>query len=138
MNNLILKWKKMSSVPTGKVFFISHRLQTKLINATSHCVIMKKHGGDIYFTLFNVPYIKPRDSYVNNFCRFKKKRKTTFNHLWRNLWCHYDVLCRFVRQVREQLHCVPLTQSQLRHHIARNLEALLDILEGVIYIFRLH
>ena len=44
-------------------------------------VIMKNHGGDIYFTLFNVPYIKPRDSYVNNFCRFKKKRKTTFNHL---------------------------------------------------------
>ena len=45
-------------------------------------VIMKNHGGDIYFTLFNVPYFKPRDSYVYNVCRFKKKRKLTFHHLF--------------------------------------------------------
>ena len=45
-------------------------------------VIMKNHGGTFILIFFNVPYFKPRDSYVYNFCRFKKKRKTTFHHLF--------------------------------------------------------
>jgi hypothetical protein len=45
-------------------------------------VIMKNHGGAFISPFFNVPYFKPRDSYVYNFCRFKKKRKTAFHHLF--------------------------------------------------------
>ena len=68
--------------------YVSHRLHTKLINATSHC----RHHEKSPF--FNVPYFKPRDSYVYNFCRFKKKRKTTFNHLFLIALCLELVLTK--------------------------------------------
>jgi hypothetical protein len=44
--------------------------------------------------LFTVPYFKPRDSYVYNFCRFKKKRKTTFHHLFLIALCLELVLTK--------------------------------------------
>jgi hypothetical protein len=43
---------------------------------------------------FNVPYFKPRDSYVYNFCRIKKRRKTTFHHLFLIALCLELVLTK--------------------------------------------
>ena len=43
---------------------------------------------------FNVPYFKPRDSYVYNFCKCKKKRKTTFHHLFLIALCLELVLTK--------------------------------------------
>jgi hypothetical protein len=56
--------------------------------------VMKNHGGTFISPFFNVPYFKPRDSYVYNFCRFKKKRKTTFHHLFLIALCLELVLTK--------------------------------------------
>ena len=75
--------------------YVSNRLHTKLINATSHCRHHEKsRRGHLFHLFFNVPYFKPRDSYVYNFCRFKKKRKTTFNHLFLIALCLELVLTK--------------------------------------------
>ena len=70
--------------------YVSHRLHTKLINPSSWTIT------EVTFIspFFNVPYLKPRDSYVNNFCRFKKERKTTFYHLFLIALCLELVLTK--------------------------------------------
>ena len=58
--------------------YVLHRLQTKLINATPHCRHEKSRRGHLFHPFLTSNPVIP----VYNFCRFKKKRKTTFHHLF--------------------------------------------------------
>jgi hypothetical protein len=67
--------------------YVSHRLHTQLINATSHCRHNEKSRRGHLFHPFLTFHISNPVIPVYNICRFKKKRKTTFHHLFLNALC---------------------------------------------------
>ena len=85
--NIGITYGKIQSVHSTfhiKLLFIfEYRLHTKLINATLHCRHREKsQRGHLFHPFLTFHISNPVFSYVYIFCRFKKKRKTTFHHFF--------------------------------------------------------